>query len=66
MAQTITVSPTAQVSTEPTHEAHTPIIYAAGELPVDDDLTDDEAEEFESRLYRDSHDARAYWSGGAR
>jgi hypothetical protein len=66
MSQIITVSSTAQVSTEPTFEAHTPTIYAAGELPVDDDLTDDDIAEFEARLYRD-HADEAYWmQGGAR
>jgi len=63
MSQTITVSPTAQVSTEPIYEAHSPIIYAAGELPLDDDFTDDDLAEFEARLSRD-HDDRAYWMSG--
>jgi NAD-dependent DNA ligase len=55
MSQNITVTSTAQVS-QPIHHA-TPLVE------FDDLLTDDEIEEFESRISRD-HDDATYWMSG--
>ena len=56
MLQIITVTSTAQVS-QPIHHAPTPIML----IESDDLLTDDEIEEFESRLSRD-HDDATFWT----
>ena len=58
MSQIITVTSIAQVS-QSIHHAPTPIML----IESDDLLTDDEIEEFESRLSRD-HDDATYWMSG--